>query len=60
MVTIESVKNKLGFDPLTYQYVDPKLDYEDDSIQSPLSGLSIEELDCVFQAAINDPRCWQR
>lgn len=60
MVTIESITEKLGFNPLTYDYVPPDIDYEDDDIPNPLSGLTIEELECIMQAAKNDPNCWKR
>ena len=57
--TIESITKKLGYNPLTHQYLNG-VDCEDDSIPNPYSELSIEELDCIIAAAKNDPRCWTR
>ena len=46
-ITYDSIRKKLGFDPMTYKY-DLK-DYEDDSQESLLSHLSYEELDFLCE-----------
>ena len=60
MVTIESIRDKLGFDPLTHEYGNPDFDGIDDSLENPLKDLSDEELDCIIAEAKNNPQSWMR
>ena len=47
MVTMESIKNKLGFDPLTYNVTNKELSTGDGDF-NPFSVLSVEELNFVM------------
>ena len=59
MVTLESIEKKLGFDPLLLdQQEDLSEAYEDDSKENPYKDLTLEELKCIREAALKDPRCW--
>ena len=56
MITLESITEKLGFNPLRHQYCTND-DYIDDNWENPFKDLTIEEIDFIFNAAINDPKC---
>lgn len=44
-VTYEKICEKLGFDPLHYNYEVPYNGHEDDSYENPFSRLTLEESD---------------
>ncbi len=58
MITLESISEKLGFNPLRHDY--GLSDYEDDNWDNPFKDLSIEEIDFIYNAAINDPMCYAK
>jgi len=51
-ITYESICQKLGFDPMKYEY--KFKGYEDDSQTSPLAPLSYEELNFLCEYLINN------
>lgn len=55
IITLESITEKLGFNPLTYQYSNGT---EDDRNPNPLKGLTIEECDFLIELAKNTPECY--
>lgn len=55
MITIESISEKLGFNPLRYQYCDGR--GEDDNFDNLFKDLSIEEINFIYNAALADPKC---
>lgn len=54
MVTLESIIEKLGYDPYYHSY-DVK-GYECDNVPSPFVGLTDEELDFVFNYCIEEAK----
>lgn len=58
MITLESITEKLGYNPLRHVYC--MSDCEDDNWENPFADLSIEEIDFIYHAAKNDPECWTR
>lgn len=56
MITMESIIEKLGFNPLRYEYCTKG--HEDDNWENLFEGLSDEELEFLIEAAHNDPECW--
>lgn len=56
MITLESITEKLGFNPLRHKYCTNE--YEDDNWESPFKNLTDEEVDFIFNAALSDPECY--
>ncbi len=56
MITLEGITKKLGFNPLRHQYATGN--HEDDNWENPFKNLTIEEIEFIHNAAINDPACW--
>lgn len=50
MTTLESISEKLGFDPIYHEYTTG--DHEDDNFENPLSILSVEELNYIIATAV--------
>jgi hypothetical protein len=55
-VSIENITKKLGFNPLK---ITVSGDHEDDSQPNPFSGLSDEELECIYDTALGKPGAWK-
>ncbi len=55
--TMESITEKLGFDPLTVGDMTPA--YEDDNRDNPFEKLTTEELDLIIKNALASPKCWK-
>ena len=49
MITYKSICEKLGFDPITDDIEFKLADHEDDSVESPFSKLSFEELNVLTE-----------
>ena len=58
-ITMESIIEKLGFDPLRHDYF-VGVEGEDDNWESPFKGLTSEEVLFIHQAAIADPMCYAK
>ena len=58
-ITMESIKNKLGFDPLKYNYCKGEIG-EDDNWENPFKDLSNEEILFIYHAALADPKCYAK
>ncbi|GEM_PF-6442556 len=56
-ITMESIIEKLGFDPLRHDYF-VGVEGEDDNWESPFKDLSIEEVRFIGKAAHADPMCY--
>ena len=56
MVTYQSICDKLGFDPITddIEYFTNMPDHEDDSMVSPFSALSSEQLDVLIEYLVSN------
>lgn len=59
MITLESITKKLGYNPLRHQYCTNDIG-EDDNWENPFKDLTIEEIDFIFHAAMNDPMCYAK
>lgn len=55
MITIESITEKLGFNPLRHEYV--TVDHEDDNWEDPFKDLTIEEIRFIAKMASEDATC---
>lgn len=58
MITLESISKKLGYNPLRHDYGLKAC--EDDNWENPFKDLTLEEIDFIFHAAVNDPMCYAR
>lgn len=58
-ITMESIIEKLGFDPLRHDYF-VGVEGEDDNWVSPFKGLSREEVKFIYDAALADPMCYAK
>lgn len=58
-ITMESIIEKLGFDPLRHDYF-AGVEGEDDNWESPFKDLSIEKVRFIRKAAHNDPMCYAK
>lgn len=58
-ITMESIIEKLGYDPLRHDYF-VGIEGEDDNWESPFKDLSIEEVRFIGKAAHADPMCYAK
>ena len=58
-ITMESIIEKLGFDPLRHDYF-VGVEGEDDNWESPFKDLTLEEVKFLIEVAHNDPMCYTK
>lgn len=52
MITMESIEKKLGFNPITYDWLNNPLDIGTDANPDAYKGLTKEEVDFVFEESL--------
>ena len=58
-ITMESIIEKLGYDPLRHDYF-VGVEGEDDNWESPFKDLTLEEVKFLIEVAHNDPMCYAK
>lgn len=59
MITLESIKKKLGFDPLDHDYWNGDPWLVDDRPSHLYDSLSIDEIHFLYELAVKSPEAWK-